>query len=74
MFIKQDTEPRIVQIPEDFQKQLAANIPAQNFFAGLSYSHQKEYVQWIESAKKAETREKRLRDAIAMLLNQTPQP
>jgi hypothetical protein len=72
--IQQDIEPRIIKIPDDFQKQLEANVPAQNFFAGLSYSHQKEYVQWIESAKKTETREKRIRDAIPMLLNQIRQP
>jgi hypothetical protein len=67
--IQLDTEPRIIQIPDDFQQQLTANPLAQKFFMALSYSHQKEYVQWIESAKKVETREKRIRDAVAMLLN-----
>lgn len=65
--LRQDTEPRIIQIPDDFQTQLADNIPARDFFNGLSYSHQREYVEWIESAKKAETREKRIRDAIIRL-------
>jgi len=33
----------------------------------LSYSHKSAYVLWIESAKKAETRERRIPDAIKML-------
>lgn len=37
------------------------------YFESLAYSHRKEYVRWIEEAKKQETREKRISKAIAML-------
>lgn len=36
-------------------------------FEKLSYTHRKEYVRWIEGAKKEETRERRLDKAVAML-------
>jgi len=42
--------------------------PAQEkAFAALSYSHKKEYADWIESAKKPQTRLNRIEKAIEML-------
>jgi hypothetical protein len=69
VIIKQDIEPRIVEIPEDFLEQLNENQKAKDFFDTLSYTNKKEFVVWISSAKRAETREKRITDAIDMLLN-----
>jgi uncharacterized protein YdeI (YjbR/CyaY-like superfamily) len=40
---------------------------ANEAFQKLSYSHQKEYVEWIEAAKKNETRAGRIEKAIGML-------
>jgi len=40
---------------------------AKELFNKLSYSHKKEYVEWILAAKKEETRERRIRQAITML-------
>jgi uncharacterized protein YdeI (YjbR/CyaY-like superfamily) len=37
------------------------------FFDSLSYSHRREYVQWIEEAKKKETRDRRIAKAVEML-------
>lgn len=72
--LKQDTEPRIVQIPEDFGKVLEENPEANAFFEKLSYTHRREYVRWITGAKKAETRERRLKKAIRMLLDKIKEP
>ena len=65
--IKLDTEPREVAVPADLQAALGRDPDAGLFFEGLSYSHKSAYVLWIESAKKAETRERRIPDAIKML-------
>jgi len=65
--IEKDTEERIVLLPEDFSSRLSVEEEAGEFFEKLSYSHKKEYVQWIESAKKAETRQKRIEQAVGML-------
>jgi hypothetical protein len=65
--ITKDDEERIVEIPEDFQKQLDENEKAKVFYKTLSYSNQKKFVDWVSSAKKLETREKRIEEAIEML-------
>ncbi|HEX9660339.1 MAG TPA: YdeI/OmpD-associated family protein [Rhodothermales bacterium] len=36
-------------------------------FSTLSFTHQREYIEWIEDAKKAETRERRKARMIEML-------
>lgn len=62
-----DDEERIVELPEDFKNNLKENDRAKVFYNNLSYSHQKKYVDWILSAKKLETREKRIKEAVEML-------
>jgi len=65
--IELDTEPRQVQVPADFAEALAADTPAGQRFAGLSYSHQRRWVLSIEGAKAADTRKRRIDKAIAEL-------
>ncbi len=62
-----DTEPRIVEVPEDFQQVLNNNPKAKEIFDTFSYTHKKEYVQWIEGAIKQETRENRIKKAIEQI-------
>ena len=65
--IEPDTEPRLVEIPEDLMKELKEDKEAKAFFDKLSYTHQKEYVRWVEEAKKEETRQNRIVKTIEML-------
>lgn len=65
--VDEDTQPRVVNVPEDLQKALMNNPEAFVFFEKLSYTHQKEYVQWIEEAKRPETRQKRVEKTIELL-------
>ena len=65
--VELDTEPRVVEIPTDLLKGLKKDKIAKDFFAKLSYTHQKEYVRWIEGAKKAETRLGRITKTVEML-------
>jgi Bacteriocin-protection, YdeI or OmpD-Associated/Domain of unknown function (DUF1905) len=62
-----DTAPREVAVPADFARALAATPAAQAFFGGLSYSQQRWFVEGIESAKKPETRARRVDAAIERL-------
>jgi hypothetical protein len=62
-----DTEPREAVVPPDFAAALGGDDTAKKLFDGLSYSHQRAYLLWIEDAKKAETRERRITQAIQML-------
>jgi hypothetical protein len=65
--VEPDTEPRLVDIPKDFMKELKQNKEAKAFFDKLSYTHRKEYVNWINEAKREETRQNRIIKAIEML-------
>lgn len=65
--VELDTEPRSVAVPADFEAALAADPEAKEFFDKLSYSHKSAYTLWIDSAKKDETRQRRIPDAIRML-------
>ena len=68
-----DTEPRTVPIPADLRKALAA-ADAKEGFEQLSFTHRREYVEWVESAKRAETRERRLAETVRRLRVGEPPP
>jgi uncharacterized protein YdeI (YjbR/CyaY-like superfamily) len=56
-----------LKIPADFLTALGKNKKAHAAFTGFSYSHQKEYVEWITEAKREETRQKRMTQALEWL-------
>lgn len=58
--LERDLDVREVVIPEDAQALLNENAEEKAYFEKLSYTHRKEYVNWITAAKKEETRAKRL--------------
>jgi hypothetical protein len=62
-----DTAPRTVTPPTDFVKALKAAPPAWDRWRELSYSHQREHVEAIEGAKKAETRTRRIAGAVSAI-------
>lgn len=65
--ITKDDAVRTIEIPEDFKTLLQKNTEILNFFNKLSYTHQREYVNWINDAKKEETRVRRMEKTIEML-------
>jgi hypothetical protein len=62
-----DTGKRQVTPPADLVKALKASPPAWDRWRELSYSHQREYVEAIEEAKKPETRLRRIEGAVRMV-------
>jgi uncharacterized protein YdeI (YjbR/CyaY-like superfamily) len=60
-------------VPPYFLAALRKNKKAQAAFENFSYSHKKEYVNWITEAKREETREKRMNTAILWLAQGKPQ-
>jgi hypothetical protein len=62
-----DTEPRVVVEPADFAQALDDDPVARAAYDNLAYSHKREHVRAIESAKKPETRGRRIEKAIATL-------
>jgi len=63
-----DREPRSIEIPTDLVQALAAAPEAQAAFNRLALSHQREYVRWIEEARRPETRARRIAETLKKLL------
>jgi hypothetical protein len=66
--MQEDAGVRTVRLPRDLKTALLRNRTARLHFQDLSYTHKKEYVVWIESAKRPETRARRVRNAVTMIL------
>ncbi len=69
-----DPVNKTVKLPDDLQTLLAAHTAAYTYFNSLAYSHKKEYVLWILTAKQEKTRHSRLEKTIEMLLNRKKNP
>lgn len=65
--VELDTAKREVEVPADLAAALAASPAARDFFATLSFSNQRGYVDWVQSAKKDETRLARLAKTVESL-------
>jgi uncharacterized protein YdeI (YjbR/CyaY-like superfamily) len=59
----------IPELPGYIAKALKANPEAWTAFESLAPSHRREYVRWIHSAKRPETRDKRVRESISLLVS-----
>lgn len=59
-----------IDTPNDLQKLLDEN-KLSEYFDMLAYTHRKEYITWINDAKKEETRANRLNKTVEMLLKKT---
>jgi len=57
-----------VSVPDDLQQALDGAHAAQRAFERLAHSHQREYVEWIEEAKRPETRARRIEKTVERLL------
>ena len=55
------------EIQPEFEKALQKNSKAKAVFEKLPPSHKKQYLGWIETAKRPETKKKRIKEAIIML-------
>jgi hypothetical protein len=62
-----DTEPRVVVEPPDFARALDQDPIARAAYDRLAFSHKREHVRAIESAKRPETRLRRIEKAISTL-------
>jgi len=63
-----DPKQKIVRLPDDLKALLTKNKKASSFFESLSFTNKKEYVEWVVTAKREETRKQRLTDTLDRLL------
>jgi len=62
-----DTAPREVEVPEALAAALAADPEAKASFDRMAFTHRKEYARWIAEAKRDETRQRRVAQAVEMI-------
>jgi hypothetical protein len=65
--VELDTEPRVVEVPDDVAAALAKDKKAKAAYDKLSYSHQLQHVLAVTGAKKAETRARRIAKMLEIL-------
>ncbi len=63
----QDTDVRTVDVPPDLATALARAPALKARYDALAYTHRKEFARWIDEAKRAETRARRLAKALEMI-------
>lgn len=56
-----------LEVPDDLRAAFRENRNARAAYDKLAPSHKKQYLYWINSAKRAETRERRLRETVSRL-------
>ena len=65
--VELDQAPREVEIPEALAAALAADPDASATFERLAFTHRKEYARWVAEAKRDETRQRRVEQAVEMI-------
>jgi len=63
-----DYVKRTIQVPSELQQLFKKNKSAETFFESLAFTHRREYVEWIVSAKRAETKARRLETTMEKLI------
>jgi hypothetical protein len=69
-----DPVKKIVRLPDDFAKALQKNKKQETFFNTLSFTNRKEYVAWIVTAKREETRVERVKACVDRLAKEWKNP
>jgi len=69
-----DAKTKTVKLPDDFAFALKKNKKQEAFFDTLSFTNKKEYIEWIVTAKKEETRNDRVKGSIERLGKQWKNP
>jgi len=62
-----DAKAKTILLPEDLASLLKKNKKQETFFNNLSFTNRKEYVEWIVTAKREETRTQRVKETIEKL-------
>jgi hypothetical protein len=69
-----DSSTKTVKLPNDVAAVLKNKKTLLDYFNSLAFSHKKEYIEWIISAKKEETRKQRIQKMTEMLKQKRKNP
>ena len=62
-----DAKTKTVRLPDDLAAILRKNKKQEAFFNTLSFTNRKEYIEWVVTAKREETRTQRIKETIEKL-------
>jgi len=62
-----DEQPRDVAVPDDLAAALREDPTVEAAFTALSFTHRREYVEWVESARRDDTRRRRVERTVRIL-------
>jgi hypothetical protein len=65
--VELDLAPREVEVPAALASALAADRQAREAFERMAFTHRKEYARWVAEAKKEDTRQRRVEQALEMI-------
>ena len=65
--VEEDVEERVITVPAELKRAFKEHLDAKAIFEKLSYTHKREYVTWINEAKKDETRARRITQTVERL-------
>jgi hypothetical protein len=66
--LRLDDQPREVDVPEALAAALSTNAKAKAAFDAMAFTHRKEYARWVAEAKRDDTRQRRVSQAVDMIL------
>ena len=69
-----DPKTKSVRLPDDLAIALKKNKKQEDFFNTLSFTNKKEYIEWIITAKREETRTERVKGTMERLASQWKNP
>lgn len=69
-----DPKTKTVQLPGDLESSLKKNKKQLDFFNALSFTNKKEYIEWIITAKREETRNERIKGTMERLAKEWKNP
>lgn len=65
--LRPDHEPRVVDVPVELRAALRDAADAARAYDAMSYTHRREFAEWVGEAKKTETRARRAGKAVQMI-------
>lgn len=69
-----DPKTKTVKLPDDFAGALKKSKKQEAFFNTLSFTNKKEYIEWIVTAKREETRNERVKASVERLSKEWKNP
>jgi len=69
-----DPKTKTVRLPDDLDTVLKRNRKQLDFFNSLSFTNKKEYIEWIVTARREETRKERIKGTIERLAKNWKNP